>query len=157
MADACSDEENVDDRYVLGLLPINSSYGCCVDRGSNVTIVSPCGFSVVSTGWFAYYLAKMGGFNFVGKSIEVDSDEVDSFYNMSAEPLYDKKKKSEFAPKEKDVLEILDRKTLLRDDFLNDIANSTNNLLVEFAIPVCSFCCFCLFNIAVYQLLMSNK
>ena len=69
----------------------------------------------------------MGGFNFVCKSIEVDPDEVDSFYNMSAEPLYDKKKKSEFAPKEKDVLEILDRKTLLRDDFLNDIANSTNN------------------------------
>lgn len=121
MADACSDEENVDDRYVLGLSPINTSYGCCVDRGSNVTIVSPCGFSEVSTGWFAYYLAKMGGFNFVGKSIEVDPDEVDSFYNMSAEPLYDKKKKSEFSAKEKDILEILDRKTLLRDDFLNDI------------------------------------
>ena len=91
LAEAISDEERPEDRFVVNTFPANTSYGCCIDRGSKVTILCPTGFSEVGTGWFCYYLAKLGGFNYVCKEMEVDVDELDSFYNMSDAPLYDKK------------------------------------------------------------------
>lgn len=121
LADALSEEDNPEDRFVVEHFPLNTSYGCCIDRTSRVTIVCPTGFSDVGIGWFSYYLAKLGGFNYVSKDIEIDSDELDSFYNISPEPLYNKKKKSEYTNKDKEAQRILDEKLKLRQDFLADI------------------------------------
>ncbi|MBO5872302.1 MAG: hypothetical protein J6Q75_06655, partial [Bacteroidaceae bacterium] len=101
--------------------PMNRSYGCCMDRGSRVTIICPTAQSDVGTGWFAYYMAKMGGFNLICKDVEVDMDEVDSFYNMSDEPLFDKKPRASYSTKDKDALAVLNRKDQLRTDYLSDI------------------------------------
>ena len=126
MADACSDEETVEDRFVVELSPMNASYGCCIDCQSKVTIVCPTGYSEVGIGWFTYYLAKLGGFNYVCKSVEVDTDELDSFYNLSPEPLFDKKKRAEYTSKDREALSVLDKKERLRKDFLSDIKRMAN-------------------------------
>ena len=126
MADACSDEETVEDRFVVELSPMNASYGCCIDRQSKVTIVCPTGYSEVGIGWFTYYLAKLGGFNYVCKSVEVDTDELDSFYNLSPEPLFDKKERAEYTSKDREAMSVLDKKERLRKDFLSDIKRIAN-------------------------------
>jgi len=82
LASERSDEEDAQDRIVITHFPLNRPYGYCVDRGSKVTIVSPASVSEVGTGWFTYYLAKLGGFNYISKDIEVDPDEKDSFFNL---------------------------------------------------------------------------
>ena len=110
-----------DDLFVVEMFPKNRSYGCSIDRGSKVTIVCPTGFSEVGIGWYGYYMAKLGGFNFVCKSIEADPDELDSFYNMSDKPLYNKKTRAEYNKKDKEAMNILDKKERMRADFLGDI------------------------------------
>ena len=122
LADAHSDEEDVEDRFVIEHFPLNRSYGCCVPRGSKVTIISTGSFDEVGMGWFTYYLAKMGGFNYLSKELEVDTDELDSFYNLSEKPLYDKKPLSAYdEKKDKEAVEILKEKQARRDDFLGDL------------------------------------
>ena len=121
LADAQSDSESPDDRFVISHFPFNTSYGCCIDRKSDVTIVCPVGFSEVGTGWFSYYLAKFGGFNYVCKDFEVDVDELDSFYNMSPEPLCNKKPRAEYSAKNRHELDVLNKKERNRADFLGDI------------------------------------
>lgn len=121
LAEALSDEDNPEDRFVVNSCPINTSYGCCIDRASKVTIVCTAGFSEVGTGWFSYYLAKFGGFNYVCKELEVDPDELDSFYNMSDEPLYEKKTRAEYTAKDKQAIQILNEKETRRADFIADI------------------------------------
>lgn len=75
-------------------------------------------FDEVGMGWFTYYLAKMGGFNYLSKELEVDTDELDSFYNLSEKPLYDKKPRSAYdEKKDKDTVEILKEKQARRDKF----------------------------------------
>lgn len=80
MASAMSTEEHPDDRLVVEHFPLNTDYGCKVDRGSNITIVCTTSRNEVGIGWFAYYLAKMGGFNYISKELEVDPEDGDSFY-----------------------------------------------------------------------------
>jgi voltage-gated potassium channel len=121
LAEAISDEDNPEDRFMVSTFPMNTSYGCCIDRASKVTIVCTAGFSEVGTGWFSYYLAKLGGFNYVCKDLEVDPDELDSFYNMSDEPLYEKKTRAEYTSKDKQALLVLKKKEARRADFLSDI------------------------------------
>ena len=121
LADALNEEEQPEDRFVVEHFPMNRSYGCCIDRGSNVTIVCPTAQSDVGTGWFAYYMAKVGGFNLICKDVEADMDEVDSFYNMSEEPLYNKKPRSSYSAKDKEAIAMLNKKELLRADYLADI------------------------------------
>ena len=122
LADAHSDEDDAEDRFVIEHFPLNRSYGCFVNRGSKVTIVSTGSFDEVGMGWFTYYLAKMGGFNYLSKELEVDTDELDSFYNLSEKPLYDKKPLSAFdEKKDKEVVEILEKKQARRDDFFGDL------------------------------------
>lgn len=120
-ADARSDEENPEDRFIVECFPVNRAYGCCIDRDSNVTIVSPTGFSEVGISWFTYYVAKLGGFNYICKDIEVDQDELDSYYNLSDEPLYNKKKKSDYTAKDVTALKILEQKARSRQQFIDDI------------------------------------
>ena len=120
LAEALSEEENPEDRFVVEHFPLNKSYGCSVYRGSNVTIICPTGFSEVGIGWFSYYMAKLNGFNYISKDIEIDPDELDSYYNMSAKPLYNKKTKEQIDPKDKEALKILQKKEKLRTDFIAD-------------------------------------
>lgn len=63
----------------------NTAYGCKIDRGSNITIVSTSSVSEAGIGNFAYYLALFGNFNYVSKEVEVDPDEPFSYYNISNE------------------------------------------------------------------------
>ena len=60
----------------------NRPYGCCIDRGSRVTIVSTSGLSEPATGWIAYHIAKLGGFNYISKDIEPNLDNPTSYYNI---------------------------------------------------------------------------
>jgi hypothetical protein len=103
------------------MFPKNCLYGCSINRGSKVTIVCPTGFSALGIGWYGYYLAKFGGFNYVCKSVEVDTDELDSYYNMSEEPLYNKLPLSEYTRKDVEASKILTKKKNSRDAFLGDI------------------------------------
>ena len=122
LADAHSDEDDAEDRFVIEHFPLNRSYGCFINRDSKVTIVSTGSFDEVGMGWFTYYLAKMGGFNYISKELEVDTDELDSFYNLSEKPLYDKKTRSKYdEKKDKEIVKILNEKQIRRDDFLDDL------------------------------------
>ena len=128
LADAHSDEDDAEDRFVIEHFPLNRSYGCFVPRGSKVTIVSTGSFDEVGMGWFTYYLAKMGGFNYLSKELEVDTDELDSFYNLSEKPLYDKKPLSAYdEKKDKDVVKILEKKQARRADFLADLRSAISS------------------------------
>ena len=128
LADAHSDEDDAEDRFVIEHFPLNRSYGCFVNRGSKVTIVSTSSFDEVGMGWFTYYLAKMGGFNYLSKELEVDTDELDSFYNLSEKPLYDKKPLSAYdEKKDKEAVRILNEKQAHRDDFLADLRSAISS------------------------------
>lgn len=77
--------EHAHDRLVVEHFPVNTAYGCRIDRGSNVTIVSTSSVQEAGIGNFAYYLALYGGFNYVSKEVEVDADEPFSYYNIACE------------------------------------------------------------------------
>ena len=55
------------DRLAIEHFVVNRPYGCFIDRGSKVTIVSPAPIIEPMVGNFSYYLAKIGGFNFVSR------------------------------------------------------------------------------------------
>lgn len=48
---------------------LNTVYGLCIDRKSNITIFAPSNVMDPIIGWWAYYLAKIGGFNYVSREI----------------------------------------------------------------------------------------
>ena len=78
-------EERPTDRLVVEMFYVNRPYGCCIDRGSKITIVSTSSFSEAATGHFAYYLAKIGGFNYVSKEVEVCPEKPVTYYNITSE------------------------------------------------------------------------
>ena len=78
-------QDNPDDSIVIVNYFKNRPYGCCIDRGSKVTIVFTSGYTEPLTGWFAYHIAKLGGFNYVSKEIEVDPDNQVTYYNIENE------------------------------------------------------------------------
>lgn len=84
MASTYSMNEEPQDRLVVELFPLTegNSYGCFINRQSNVTIVSTSSVQEMGTGHFAYYLALYGGFNYISKEIEVNPDEPVSYYNI---------------------------------------------------------------------------
>lgn len=67
--------------------PLNNEYGCCIDCGSNVTIVAPVAVSEPGTGHFAFSLAAMGGFNYVSKELTPNPDDPFGFYYMQKSKL----------------------------------------------------------------------
>ena len=122
LAEAISEEEHPEDRFVVEHYPLNRPYGYCINRHSKVTIVSTSSCLENGTGWFTYYLAKFGGFNYVSKDIEVDLDELDSFYNLTDKPLYEKKPREDYdSKKDKEALTVLDKKETHRCAFLADL------------------------------------
>lgn len=48
---------------------VNRSYGCLIDRGSPVTIVSPSSYVEMGIGNWAFYLAAIGGFNYISREV----------------------------------------------------------------------------------------
>lgn len=78
-------QDEPEDKIVVLNYVKNRPYGCFIDRGSKVTIVFTSGFIEPITGWFAYHIAKLGGFNYVSKELEQDPDNPISFYNISDE------------------------------------------------------------------------
>lgn len=73
------------DQLVVEMFPFNTPYGCCIDRHSDITIVCPTGVSEAGVGNFAFYLALIGGFNYISKEVEPDVDDPTSYYIISDE------------------------------------------------------------------------
>lgn len=88
MASAIPTSQHPEDRIVVEHFPVNRPYGCCIDRGSKLTIVATTSCNEVGIGSFCYYLALVGGFNYISKEMETDRDEPVSFYNID-EPVED--------------------------------------------------------------------
>lgn len=84
LANAINKQEKPQDTIVVINFLRNTPYGCCIDRGSRITIVSTSGHTEPMTGWFAYHIAKLGGFNYVAKEIETDVDNPTSYYNIAS-------------------------------------------------------------------------
>ena len=84
MVDAMNAADHPESKLVLINYMKNTPYGCCIDRGSRVTIVSTSGTTEPATSWLAYHIAKLGGFNYVSKEIETDLDNPTSYYNIPA-------------------------------------------------------------------------
>lgn len=79
-------------RYVVEPFLANRSYGGCVDRRSNVTIVAPSNvWSEVGVSNFAYYLAEIGGFNYISKEFDVAPEALETYYAMTSSPRIDGK------------------------------------------------------------------
>lgn len=83
LANASNSAEQPEDKIVVVNFKKNTSYGCCIDRGSNVTIVSTSGYTEPTTSWLAYHIAKIGGFNYVAKEIEPDPNNPVTYYNIT--------------------------------------------------------------------------
>ena len=77
-------EERPLDKLVVENFYKNTEYGACINRNSKVTIVSTSSYAEAATGHFAYYLAKLGGFNYVSKEIEVNPNIPVSYYNITS-------------------------------------------------------------------------
>ena len=59
----------VTDRIAVEHYPQNRSYGCCIDRGSHITIVSPSNMIDPGLSNFSFYLAYIGQFNYISREI----------------------------------------------------------------------------------------
>lgn len=84
------------DRLVVVNFPLNTEYGCFLDRGSNVTIVVPASLTQMAIGNAAFSLAAMGGFNYVSRELSPSPEDTFGFYTMNKDSLdligdYDKK------------------------------------------------------------------
>ena len=62
-------DEHPQDKLAVEHFYINRPYGCCIDRGSKVTIVSPSSLADPCIGNFSYYLALIGGFNYISREV----------------------------------------------------------------------------------------
>jgi len=100
---ALGDEELAADRFVVEHFPLNRKYGCYLPRQSKVTVVCTTSWDEVGIGWFAYYMAKMGGFNYISKEVEADMSEPDSFFNLTPQ------KPEEQSENRKSFIEDLDK------------------------------------------------
>lgn len=95
LATAAARGVQANDQLVIEMFPLNTHYGVCIDRHSNVTIVCPTAESEAGIGNFSYYLALIGGFNYISKEVKPNVDEPDSFYFIDKdESNYSEEKKS---------------------------------------------------------------
>ena len=62
-------DEHPQDKLAVEHFLVNRPYGCCIDRNSKVTIVSPSSLADPCIGNFSYYLALIGGFNYISREI----------------------------------------------------------------------------------------
>lgn len=62
-------DEHPQDKLAVEHFKVNRPYGCCIDRGSKITIISPSSLADPCIGNFSYYLALIGGFNYISREI----------------------------------------------------------------------------------------
>ena len=62
-------DEHPQDKLAVENFLVNRPYGCCIDRGSKITIIAPSSLIDPCIGGFAYYLALIGGFNYISREI----------------------------------------------------------------------------------------
>lgn len=62
-------DEHPQDKLAVEHFIANRPYGCCIDRGAKVTIVSPGSVIEPCIGNFSYYLALIGGFNYISREL----------------------------------------------------------------------------------------
>ena len=79
LSSTATPEERVTDLLAVEHFPVNTVYGQCIDRTSKVTIFSPSNIVDPIIGWWAYYLAKIGGFNYVSREVG-ETRPYNSFY-----------------------------------------------------------------------------
>lgn len=58
---------------------VNRPYGCFIDRSSNITIVSPLSYVDMGIGNWSFYLAAIGGFNYISRELG-DRAAINSHY-----------------------------------------------------------------------------
>lgn len=85
LASAAIQGTHASGQLVVEMFPYNTAYGAFIDRGSNVTIVCPSSVADAGVGNMGYYLALIGGFNFISKEIEADVHEPVSYYLIDNE------------------------------------------------------------------------
>lgn len=62
-------DEHPQDKLAVEHYVVNRPYGCCIDRGSKITIVSPSSLADPCIGNFSYYVALIGGFNYISREV----------------------------------------------------------------------------------------
>ena len=62
-------DEHPQDRLAVEHFVVNRPYGCCIDRGSKVTIIAPASVVDPCTSSITYYLALIGGFNYISREV----------------------------------------------------------------------------------------
>lgn len=82
LANAVNVVDRPHDRIVVINYKKNRPYGYFVNRGSKITIVNVSGPKEPINGWFAYHIAKVGGFNYVSKENESSNDYPLSYYDI---------------------------------------------------------------------------
>ena len=80
-------DEHPQDKLAVEHFPLNTVYGQCIDRGSKITIFAPSNTVDPIMGWWAYYVALIGGFNYISKELGV-TRPYQSFYTYSPEKNY---------------------------------------------------------------------
>lgn len=63
------DGDYVPDRIAVEHYPQNTSYGCCIDRNSRITIIAPSNMIDPGLSHFCFYLAYIGQFNYISREI----------------------------------------------------------------------------------------
>lgn len=62
-------DEKAEDKLAVEHFPLNRNYGYFIDRGSKVTIASPSSLVDPCFYHFAYYFAKLAGFNYISREL----------------------------------------------------------------------------------------
>ena len=62
-------DEHPHDKLAVEHFLVNRPYGCCIDCHSKITIVSPSSLADPCIGNFSYYLALIGGFNYISREL----------------------------------------------------------------------------------------
>lgn len=86
--------ERPQDRLVIEMIPSDQQtvdgyviekkiYGIKIDRKSKVTIIAPTSGTECTIGYFSYYVAQFGGFNYVSREFVENVDDPVSFYTIS--------------------------------------------------------------------------
>ena len=70
------------DKLAIEHFVLNRPYGCFINRSSKITIVAPSSSMDPAIGYYAYYMAKIGGFNLISRELGV-SRPYRSFYNQT--------------------------------------------------------------------------
>ena len=62
-------DERPQDKLAVEHFIVNKPYGYYINRGSKVTIISPSSLADAAIGNFSYYLALIGGFNYISREL----------------------------------------------------------------------------------------